>query len=297
MSDRPAYPIDLHTHSLRSDGAYAPAELVRRAAARGVRAQALSDHDTLAGVAEAVVEGERLGVRVIPATELNTESDWGDIHVLGYFLRPGDDALEATLRRLREDRRRRIERMVERLAALGFPVALDRVLAIAQGGALGRPHLAQALFEAGYVLSYDDAFRTLIGKDSPAYVARVGLTPLEAVRLVREHGGVSSLAHPGTAIDLEVALPQLVDAGLAGIECYYASHPAAATVRYLRLAAGYDLVPTGGSDFHGRGEHGAPLGGVWMPRDTVEALEARRVPIGTTVAGSPYHAGRVERPI
>src|SRR5712691_3582584 len=170
-----AYPIDLHTHSLRSDGALEPAALVERAAERGVRIQALADHDTLAGVAEAMAVGERLGVRVIPATELNTESEWGDVHILGYFLDPADAALEERLRWLRDHRGRRIELMVERLSAIGFPVALERVLAIAQGGALGRPHLAQALFEAGHVPSYDDAFRTLISKDSPAYVAGVGL--------------------------------------------------------------------------------------------------------------------------
>ncbi len=295
MTDATAWPIDLHTHSLCSDGAYTPAELVRRAAARGVRVQALSDHDTLAGVGEAMAEGERLGVRVIPATELNTESQWGDVHVLGYFLDPADAALGDRLRWLREHRGRRIELMVERLATLGFPVALDRVLEIAQGGALGRPHLAQALVEAGYVPSYDDAFRTLLHKDAPAYVARVGLTPHEAVRLVRDNGGVSSLAHPGTAVDLETLLPQLARAGLAGIECYYGSHSVEQTVRYLTLAARCELVPTGGSDFHGRGEHGAPLGGLWIPPDTVASLEARRRS-GASTEASPYHVEPVERP-
>ena len=289
MTDLVAYPIDLHTHSVRSDGAYEPAEVVRRAAARGVRILSLSDHDTLAGAAEAVAAGEQHGVRVIPATELNTESEWGDVHVLGYFLDPTDAALEDRLRWLRENRGRRIELMVENLNALGFPVSLDRVLAIAQGGALGRPHLAQALFEAGHVPTYDDAFHTLIAKDAPAYVARVGLTPFEAVRLVRDHGGVPSLAHPFTALELDLLLPQLVDAGLAGIECYYGSHPADATARYLELAARYDLVPTGGSDFHGRGEHGTPLGGVRVPPASIDALESRRGGVGG------YHVGAVGR--
>ncbi|MDE3113313.1 MAG: PHP domain-containing protein [Chloroflexota bacterium] len=282
-----AYPIDLHTHSLRSDGAYAPGDLIRMAASRGVRVQALADHDTLAGVAEAVAVGEQLGVRVIPATELNTESDWGDVHVLGYFVDPADAGLEDRLRWLRENRGRRIELMVERLAALGHPVRLERVMEIAQGGALGRPHLAQALFEAGHVPSYDAAFDTLLSKDSPAYVARVGLTPLEAVRLIRAHRGVPSLAHPGTvAVELEVALPELVDAGLAGIECYYGSHSVDATVRYLSLAERYGLIPTGGSDFHGRGEHGAPLGGVRVPPASVAALDERR---RSALAGAAYH--------
>ncbi|HEY8656165.1 MAG TPA: PHP domain-containing protein [Candidatus Limnocylindria bacterium] len=270
------YAIDLHTHSLRSDGALEPAALVERAAARGVTIQALADHDTLAGIAEAVAAGERTGVRIIPSTELNTESEWGDVHILGYFMDPADAALEDRLRWLRGNRGRRIELMVERLNDQGHPVALARVLEIADGGALGRPHLAQALFEAGHVPSYDAAFDTLISKDAPAYVARVGLTPREAVALVVAHGGVPSLAHPFTVIGLDELLPQLVAAGLAGIETYYGSHSPAWTVRCLRLAAAHDLVPTGGSDFHGRGDHGTDLGGTFVPPETIPALEARR---------------------
>jgi predicted metal-dependent phosphoesterase TrpH len=270
------YAIDLHAHSLRSDGALSPADLVKRAAARGVRIQALSDHDTLAGVAEAVATGAAVGVRIIPATELNTESEWGDAHVLGYFIDPEDLALEERLRWLRENRGRRIELMVEKLNALGYAVELSRVLEIAQGGALGRPHLAQALFEKGYVPSYDDAFDTLIAKDSPAYVARVGLDPFEAVTLVRKHGGVPSLAHPGTVIGLDELLPKLVAAGLAGIEAYYGEHSPLMTARCLARAGEHDLVPTGGSDFHGRGDHGTDLGGVFVPPETIERLESRR---------------------
>jgi len=270
------YAIDLHTHSLRSDGALSPADLVKRAAARGVRIQALSDHDTLAGVAEAAATGRELGVRIIPATELNTESEWGDAHVLGYFIDPADSELEGRLRWLRENRGRRIELMVEKLNALGFAVDLARVLEIAQGGALGRPHLAQALFEKGHVRSYDEAFDTLIAKDSPAYVARVGLDPFEAVALVRKHRGVPSLAHPGTVIGLDQLLPKLVAIGLAGIEAYYGEHSPEMTARCLARAREFDLVPTGGSDFHGRGEHGADLGGVFVPPETIERLESKR---------------------
>lgn len=270
------YAIDLHTHSLRSDGALEPGALVQRAATRGVTIQALSDHDTLAGIAEAVAVGQRTGVRVIPSTELNTESEWGDVHILGYFMDPADTALEDRLRRLRENRGRRIELMAERLSAQGHPVSLERVLEIANGGALGRPHLAQALFEAGHVPSYDAAFDTLISKDAPAYVSRVGLTPHEAVELVVAHGGVPSLAHPFTVIGLDELLPQLVAAGLVGIETYYGSHSPAWTARCLRLATQYGLVPTGGSDFHGRGDHGTDLGGTFVPPETIPALEAHR---------------------
>jgi 3',5'-nucleoside bisphosphate phosphatase len=270
------YAIDLHTHSLRSDGALSPTDLVRRAASRGVRVQALSDHDTLAGIADAVAAGADLGVRVIPATELNTESEWGDAHVLAYFLDPRDSALEERLRWLRDNRGRRVELMVDKLNALGYDVPLSRVLEIAQGGALGRPHIAQALFEKGYVRTYDEAFDTLIAKDAPAYVSRVGLTPLEAVELARRHGGVPALAHPGTVVRLEELLPKLVAAGLAGIECFYGGHSPSWTAHCLSLAREHGLVPTGGSDFHGRSEHGSDLGAVFVPPETIEALEARR---------------------
>ena len=275
----PGYAIDLHTHSVRSDGVYTPTELVRLAAERGVTIQALSDHDTLAGVAEAQAEGERLGVRIIPATELNTESEWGDVHILAYFVDPNDAEFEARMKWLRENRGRRAELMVEKLNALGYTISMERVKEIAQGGSLGRPHIAQALFEAGHVPTYDAAFDTLIAKDGPGYVSRVGLTPLEAVELTRAHGGVPSLAHPFTAIGLEELLPQLMAKGLAGIETYYGSHTADFTAYCLRLARAHDLIPTGGSDFHGRGDHGAPLGGTYVPPENIAALEARRVPV------------------
>jgi predicted metal-dependent phosphoesterase TrpH len=270
---KPAYHADLHAHSLRSDGVLEPAELVRLAADRGVETLALSDHDTLAGVADAMAAGAQAGVRVIPAIELNTESEWGDVHVLGYFLDPADTALEDRLRWLRENRGRRIELMVENLNRLGYPVSLARVIEIAKGGALGRPHLAQALAEAGHVRSYDDAFDTLIAKDAPAYVERVGLTPSEAVRLVVSRGGAPSLAHPGTVNGLRELLPQLVDDGLRGMEVYYSQHTAAWTAELRALADAFGLIATGGSDFHGRGEHGGPLGCAYVPADTIAALE------------------------
>lgn len=280
--------VDLHTHSTRSDGAYPPAEVVRRAAARGVRVQALTDHDTLSGVPEAAAEGERLGVRLIAGVELNTESEWGDVHVLGYFLDPADAELEERLRWLREQRRRRIELMVQNLDRLGIAVTIEHVERIAQGGSPGRPHLAQALLEAGHTRTFDQAFTSdFIGKDAKAYVARVGLGPAEAVALIRARGGAPSLAHPGTAERVDELVPLLVGSGLVGIECYYGEHTPEATSRYLALARRHGLVPTGGSDFHGRGEHGAALGGVSVPAESVAALEAARA------RWREYHAARV----
>jgi predicted metal-dependent phosphoesterase TrpH len=207
------------------------------------------------------------------------------VHILAYFIDPADAAFEERMKWLRENRGRRIDLMVENLNRLGYTVSLERVREIAQGGSLGRPHLAQALFEAGHVPTYDAAFDTLISKDSPAYVSRVGLAPLEAVQLARAHGGVPSLAHPATVLRIEELLPQLKEAGLAGIECYYGSHTPAWTAACLRWAARFGLVPTGGSDFHGRGEHGADLGGVFVPPENIEALEAQRRPTTAPQAG------------
>lgn len=259
-----------------------PADLVRLASGRGVETLALTDHDTLAGSGDAIAAGERSGVRVVPSIELNTESAWGDVHVLGYLLDPSDATLEDRLRWLRENRGRRIELMIENLNRLGYPVSLERVIAIAKGDAalraqeplpVGRPHLAQALVEAGHVRSYDEAFETLISRDSPAYVARVGLTPSEAVKLIVARGGAASLAHPGTVNGLRELVPELVNEGLTGMEVYYPQHTAAWTAELRTMADAFGLIATGGSDFHGRGEHGGPLGGSYVPDDSIAALE------------------------
>jgi len=192
------YAIDLHTHSQRSDGALTPTELVKRAAARGVTIQALSDHDTLSGVAEAVAEGDRQGVRIIPATELNTESEWGHVHVLAYFINPNDAAFEVRMKWLRENRGRRIGLMVENLNRLGYPVSLARVQEIAQGGSLGRPHLAQALFEAGHVPTYDAAFDTLISDGRPMFDGVTTVFGVSSLTIFGLVGSVSSTIN-GTA--------------------------------------------------------------------------------------------------
>jgi predicted metal-dependent phosphoesterase TrpH len=248
----------------------------------------LADHDTLRGVAEAVAEGERRGVRVIPATELNTESEWGDVHVLAYFVDPQDAALEERLRWLRENRGRRIELMVEKLNALGYAVSLDRVREIAQGGStlaslartgalpLGRPHLAQALFEAGHVPTYDSAFDTLISKESPAYVSRVGLAPLEAgvARAQTWRRPIARASRHGRRPRAFAAPAGRARPRRNGV-LLRLTHTRVHRVVPPSMRR-YGLVPTGGSDFHGRGEHGTDLGGVFVPQECIGALESRR---------------------
>jgi predicted metal-dependent phosphoesterase TrpH len=273
------YTIDLHVHTTASDGALAPTEVVRLAHERGVRVIAITDHDSTEGVSEALQEGSRLGVEVIPGIEMSTDIPRAEVHVLGYYVRWQSPELQRVLVQLREARRERGRRMVEKLRALGLDISWERVQAIAGTGAVGRPHVAQALAEAGYVSSIAEAFTRYIGRNAPAYVERYKLTPAEAVQLIRSVGGVPVLAHPTFSGDYLQMLPDLLAAGLQGIEVYYAGYPAETIEALLGVAREHDLVPTGGTDFHGipvddtGGTH-AELGSVWVPEESVIRLRA-----------------------
>jgi 3',5'-nucleoside bisphosphate phosphatase len=273
-----AYAVDLHTHSTASDGMLAPARLVALAVERGLRVLALTDHDTVAGVPEAsTAAAAAANLRFIPGVELSTYVEAGEVHMLGYFIDPANPTLIDALARFREAREGRAEGMVERLSAAGAPIRLERVLELAAGGSIGRPHVARALVEAGHALSIGDAFDRWLVRGRPGYVERFKLTPADAVRLIREVGGVPVLAHPHSADDLSGLLPDLLDAGLVGLECYYGDYDDYRRAEYLKLARRHNLVPTGGTDFHGTGvAHRRPLGGTYVPPECVEALEARR---------------------
>lgn len=269
--------IDLHTHSTASDGMLAPARLVALAVERGLRVLALTDHDTVAGVAEASAAAEAAGIRFIPGVELSTHVEAGEVHMLGYFIDPTNRTLLDALARFREAREGRAEAIVARLCAAGAPIRLERVLEFAAGGSIGRPHVARALVEAGHATSIGDAFDRWLVRGRPGYVERFKLTPADAVRLIREVRGVPVLAHPHSADNLPGLLPELLDAGLAGLECYYGDYDDHRRAEYLALARRHNLVPTGGTDFHGFGvAHRRPLGGTYVPPECVAALEARR---------------------
>lgn len=283
----PAGAIDLHTHSTASDGMVAPARLVALAVARGLRVLALTDHDTVAGIAEASAAAAAAGLRFVPGVELSTHVEAGEVHMLGYYIDPADATLLAALAHFREAREGRAEAMVARLRAAGAPIRLERVLELAGGGSIGRPHVARALVEAGHATSIGDAFERWLVRGRPGYVERFKLAPADAVRLIRRVGGVPVLAHPHSADDLAALLPDLLDAGLAGLECYYGDYDEARRAEYLALARRYNLVPTGGTDFHGTGiAHRRPLGGVYVPPASVDALAARRPDRAATV-GAP----------
>lgn len=279
--------IDLHCHTTASDGKHSPAELVQMAADLGLRTLAVCDHDSTQGLDEALAAGERLGVEVIPGVELSCEVAEGELHMLGYFPRYRDAGFQAELSRLREGRVGRAEAMIAKLAALGYPISFQRVQELAGDGAIGRPHIAEALLEAGHVHTKGEAFERLIGRNGPAHVDRVKLTPVDACHMIRSVGGLPVFAHPFIALasgrvlepyPVEAALPELVEAGLAGLETYYPNYPSSLIERLLQLGRRYHLLATGGSDFHGAGSAGASLGGVYVPARCLTALkEAHRV--------------------
>lgn len=270
--------IDLHTHSTASDGLLAPARLVVTAREHGVGTLALTDHDTTAGLDEALAEGRRIHIDVIPGVEINTDVADYEVHVLGYCVDHRDAEFQAFLARMRAGRIDRARAMVEKLAALNVPVEWTRVQAIAAGASIGRPHIARALVEARRVATVQEAFERFLGRRAPAYVPRLKVSPEDAVEAIRAAGGVPVLAHPGWASSGPVIerVPQLVAHGLAGIEVYYPDHTPQMVAAYLEVARRHGLIATGGTDFHGGGlATRVPLGSVDVPPDVVPALRAR----------------------
>jgi predicted metal-dependent phosphoesterase TrpH len=266
--------LDFHMHTTASDGRLSPTELVELANRRGLDVIAITDHDSTEGLAEARAAAARLGgPRIIAGVELNTDVPAGEVHVIGLFVDPEDPELQVKLDELRDGREARGRRMVENLAALGLPLDWERVRALA-GGAVGRPHVAQAMVERGYVTDVQDAFRRYLGRDGPAYVERLRVTPSEAVALLRRARAVPVLAHPCYAPEPEALVASLVPAGLRGLEAYYGSSPPETVRQFADLAAKHGLIAGGGSDFHGIDPtRETPLGGSNVPASVLAELE------------------------
>jgi predicted metal-dependent phosphoesterase TrpH len=251
--------IDLHCHTTASDGTATPTELVRQASARGVGVIAVTDHDTIAGVAEARRAAEDEGVRVIAGIELSTRHGGRELHVLGYFVDTGAPTLTEAVERMRRQRRERAQRIVQRLRELGYEMTMGDVEAQAAGDVVARPHIARALVERGYLRSARDAFTSeLLADEGRAWVPRETISTVEAVDLIRSAGGVAVLAHPGVvhhegepSPPAESVVAELAGAGLAGLEVDHPDHPPPIRDRLAELARRYRLVPTGGSDWHG----------------------------------------------
>ncbi|MBE0690790.1 MAG: PHP domain-containing protein [Anaerolineae bacterium] len=243
--------IDLHLHTNASDGQHTPTELIDLVRQQHLDVIAITDHDTTGGIAEAqsVSQGHP---QIIPGIELSAEDEEGDVHVLGYFIDPANTALQEKLSHFRTERLERGQRIVQKLIDLGIPVTWDRVSAIAGDASIGRPHIARALLEAGHVDSVHDAFDRYLYNGGPAYVARYRLTPEEAIQFIHSAGGVAVLAHPGLLPDYRAMVQRLVPAGLDGVEVYHPENSQTVRLNLSGLAQQYDLVVTGGSDFHGQ---------------------------------------------
>jgi predicted metal-dependent phosphoesterase TrpH len=272
--------FDLHTHSTFSDGTLDPEQVVELAVSRDLAGIALTDHDNTGGVERARAAARGRDLTVLVGCELSAEHDGSPVHVLGYGFDPDEPAFAAKRAWLAEGRVRRARRMVERLRRLGAPVELDRVKELAGGGAIGRPHIARAMVEAGVVTDIDAAFGAdWIGTGGRAYVAKDAVTPVEAVELIHRAGGAAVLAHPsihaGASAVPEPVIRAMAAAGLDGLEVDHPDQPPADRARWRALAAELGLETTGASDCHGA-LYGYRLGGERTPDATVERLLGRR---------------------
>jgi predicted metal-dependent phosphoesterase TrpH len=275
--------IDLHVHSTASDGSDPPARIIGRAAAAGLEAVALTDHDTVEGLAEARAAAAEHGIRLIPGCELSCEVPTGTMHLLVYFLDDGPGPLQDELARLRDARHTRNERIAAVLRAHGLDVTVADILEESGGGTVGRPHIAGVLLKKGYVTSIQEAFDVWLANGRPAYLGRDRLTPADAIRLTHESGALAVLAHPMTlglpAEEEEAFIASLVGLGLDGLECEYGRYTPEERARYHALAAAFGLAPTGGSDYHGTYKPdlaiGTGTGDLAVPESLLVGLEAR----------------------
>jgi predicted metal-dependent phosphoesterase TrpH len=265
--------VDLHMHSTASDGAAAPAKVVEAAHAAGLSAIALTDHDTLGGVAEARAAGERLGVRVVAGVELSAIEGDREVHVLGLHLDALDE-LERKLGDFREARRARAERIVQVLNELGVAVTLEAVLEQAGEGAIGRPHVARALVANGWAADFRDAFDRYLGAGRPAFVPKARVSVPDAIALIHGAGGLAMLAHPGPD-GTRQWVESLLAHGLDGLEVRHPGHASNDTTRLLALVEHFRLVPSGGSDWHGAREGPRAIGCMRVPYEWLERQEAR----------------------
>jgi predicted metal-dependent phosphoesterase TrpH len=268
--------VDLHIHSTASDGRFSPEEIVAKAARQGLTVIAITDHDTVSGIAPAQAAASAFpALRLIPGVELSADFSSGEVHVLGYFIDINHEGLKLELEKMRGSRNERALAMIEKMADLGVYIEWSRVKELAGGGSVGRPHLARAMLERGYVASIGEAFSKYIGRDGLAYVRRRKVTPAEAVELILRSDGLPVLAHPLFIEDWRRLALELKGAGLVGIETYYNGYTASEVDGLRTFAGKYGLIATGGSDFHGIDPDTETfLGGVEIPMESADHLLA-----------------------
>ncbi len=266
---------DLHIHSTASDGKLTPTDVVLEAARRGLSFIALTDHDNIDGIASAQATARAFpGLKIIPGVEISTDVAEGEVHVLGYFIDYTDPEFNAALDGFKNSRLQRGEKMVAKLRKLGINIDWQRVKEIAGGSTIGRPHIAQAMLEKGYISSFKEAFNEYLGHGRPAYVERDKMTPKEAVELIIKAKGLPVLAHPLTLPDPEAMTAELKGAGLVGLETYYNGYTTEEINRLLTLADKHELIATGGSDYHGIDDTETGIGDIDLPLEAVEKLIA-----------------------
>lgn len=267
---------DFHLHSTHSDGRKTPAELAEIANRNGLRALALTDHDSLEGMTEMRQALRRYPqITLVPGVELSTDIPGNEIHILGYWVDEHDPHFQSELRRFREGRIGRGREMVAKLNALGMRISFARVQEIAGEASIGRPHVAQALVEAGYVASTDEAFERFIGRNGPAYAEREKMTPAQAVQLIRAAGGLAFVAHPTYIENMEQEIASLLPAGLTGMEVYYRHYTPDQVTQLRQVAERLGLFALGGSDYHAMDREGeCEPGDIPLPDDVVDAFLA-----------------------
>lgn len=266
--------IDLHLHSTASDGALSPEELVTKAVDLGINAIALTDHDSVEGVEQAVLEGKRKGIEIVPAVELSSGLNGQDIHFLGYFIDHKDEKFNKLLERLRRLRMERAAKIVELLRRRDVEIPFDEVLGAAKNGSVGRAHVAKIMVKRGYIDTVEEAFDKYIGRNGSCYVEKYFYTPKEIIETIRDTGGIAVLAHPALS-KVDEFIFQFVSFGIQGIEVLHGEHTNEESQYYLKLAQDYDLAPTGGSDFHGlkNSKRGRDIGAVKVPDKFLERLK------------------------
>jgi 3',5'-nucleoside bisphosphate phosphatase len=269
---------DLHSHSNRSDGTLRPAEVMVLAAQRGLAGVALTDHDTFDGLEEAAATANEIDLDFVPGIEFSAEHEGASLHILGYWVDPDDAAIEAELLRLTATRFRRGEMIIEKLRELGFDISLERVLQLAGGDAIARPHIAEAMVEAGIVADEKEAFDRYISDDGLAYVPKHALPPMEALRLIEEAGGVCVLAHPGMWRGSDTVPDELIEemaaSGMVGLEVRHPDHDEEMRAKYSAMAERLDLVATAASDCHGE-RYGFRMGEERTDAETFAELKRR----------------------